>query len=222
MIFDVSIGVSPYTPVWPGAQQPEFTVTRQPLPAGNETVATRLDMIAHSGTHIDAPLHFRKNGQSIDAIELGKLMGPCKVFEHRGPGHIGRTQLDAMGFTPVRRALFKTANSARVHKGELGADYISFLSEAIDVLIHAEVEVLGIDGFSIGPYGERSDTNHVTFCGAGGVIIEMLDLSRVAPGDYLLVALPIKLEGVEAAPSRVLLMQEEDREGVFRKQGENE
>ncbi|MGA2974401.1 MAG: cyclase family protein [Spirochaetia bacterium] len=221
MIFDVSIGVSPRTPIWPGGQRPAFTVTHQPLPGGNETVATRLDMIAHSGTHIDAPLHFRRNGQTIDAVELGKLMGPCRVFEHRGPGHIGRAELDEMGFSPVRRALFRTANSARLHTGVLGADYISFLDEAIDVLIHSGVEVLGIDGFSIGPYGEMSDTNHVAFCGAGGLIIEMLDLTSVAPGDYLLVALPLKLEGVEAAPSRVLLMREEDLDGVFGKQGEN-
>lgn len=216
MIIDVSLGLSPRTPIWPGAQRPEFTVTRQPLPGGNEVVATRIDLIVHSGTHIDAPLHFSKGGQSVDAIDLGKLTGPCRVFEHRGPGHIGRSELAEMGFSPVRRALFKTANSARVHKGELGADFVSFLADAIDVFIHAGVEVLGVDGLSIGPYGEMSDNNHIAFCGAGGLIIEMLDLSSVVPGDYLLVALPIKLEGVEGAPSRVLLMKEEDLQGVFR------
>ena len=69
--------------------------------------------------------------------------------------------------------------------------------------------MLGIDAFSIGPFGDLSDSNHITYCGAGGVIIEMIDLTSVEPGDYELVALPVKLKGLEAAPARVLLVREE-------------
>lgn len=214
-IFDVSVTLSPRTPVWPGVRACGFGVERRSLPGGGEAVTTRLDLIAHAGTHVDAPLHFSPGGEPIDRLPLGKLLGPCRVFEHRGTGHIGLADLQRMGFRPVRRALFKTANSARVHRGELGEDYLSFLPESIAAFIAGGVEVLGIDGLAIGPYGDLSDANHVAFCGAGGVIAEMLDLSAVPPGDYVMLALPLRLEGVEASPARVILVKDDGLAAVF-------
>ncbi len=209
MIIDVSINLSSRSPIWPGVDPPLFTTTRYSFPGDHEALATRVGLNVHSGTHIDAPLHFSKGASSIDQIDLDVLMGPCKVFEHAGQGHIGASELETMGFSPVRRALFKTPNSERIHSGELGDDYITFLPDAIDMLISTGVDVLGIDAFSIGPFGDLSDSNHITYCGAGGVIIEMIDLTSVEPGDYELVALPVKLKGLEAAPARVLLVREE-------------
>jgi arylformamidase len=214
-IFDVSVTLSPRTPVWPGVRACGFGVERRSLPGGGEAVTTRLDLIAHAGTHVDAPLHFCATGRSIEQVALAKLLGPCRVFEHAGKDHIGPADLQRMGFTPVRRALFKTANSARVHRGEIGQDYISFLPEALAALIAGGVEVLGIDGLAIGPYGDLSDANHVAFCGAGGLIVEMLDLSNVPPGDYVMLALPLRLEGVEASPARVVLVQDAGLERAF-------
>lgn len=215
MLVDVTLALSPRTPIWPGARKPEFVANRRPLPDGGEAAESRFSTIPHAGTHIDAPLHFDRHGIPVDRLDLGKLLGRCRVFEHRGPGHIGGPDLAAMGFAPVRRALFKTANSARLRRGELGEDYVSFLPDAIERLVAAGVEVLGIDGFSIGPYGALSDANHVAWCGAGGVIVEMLDLSAVGPGEYVMAALPLKLEGLEAAPARVVLMDEGDLAAVF-------
>jgi kynurenine formamidase len=71
------------------------------------------------------------------------------------------------------------------------------------------VKILGVDGFSIGPYGALSDRNHVMFCRSGGIIIEMLDLSTVEAGRYILFAMPLKIENFEAAPARVALARPE-------------
>jgi arylformamidase len=221
-IFDVSVTLSPRTPVWPGVRPCGFGVERRSLPGGGEVVTTRLDLIAHAGTHVDAPLHFSPGGEPIDRVALARLLGPCRVFEHRGTGHMGRADLERMGFSPARRALFKTANSARVHRGELGEDYLSFLPEAVAAFIAAGVEVLGIDGLAIGPYGDLSDANHVAFCGSGGVIVEMLDLSAVSPGDYVMLALPLRLEGVEASPARVVLVKDDGLAAVFGPQSASE
>jgi arylformamidase len=221
-ILDVSVTLSPRTPVWPGVRPCGFGVERRSLPGGGEAVTTRLDLIAHAGTHVDAPLHFCATGRPIDQVALQKLIGPCRVFEHLGTDHIGPADLEGMGFSPVRRALFKTANSARVHRGELGRDYISFLPGALAALIAGGVEVLGIDGLAIGPYGDSSDANHVAFCGAGGLIVEMLDLSAVPPGDYVMLALPLRLEGVEASPARVILVKDGGLAAVFGPQPANE
>ena len=208
MVFDVSLGLSPRTPIWPGARPPEIDTRRRTLSGGHEVVDTRLVMIAHSGTHVDAPLHYNRDGASIDRVALDVLMGPCRVFEHRGPGHIGLPELKAMGYSPQRRALFKTANSARLRGGELGEDYISFLPEAIEAFVGTGMGLLGVDGFSIGPFGDLSDSNHVAFCATGAVIVEMLDLAGIEPGEYTIAALPLKLEGAEASPARVILIKD--------------
>lgn len=214
-IFDVSVTLSPRTPVWPGVRPCGFDVERRSLAGGGEAVTTRLDLIAHAGTHVDAPLHFSPGGEPIDRVPLAKVFGPCRVFEHRGTGHIGPADLEDMGFSPVRRALFKTENSQRLHRGELGRDFLSFQPAAIAAFIDGGVEVLGIDGLAIGPYGDLSDANHVAFCSAGGVIVEMLDLSAVPAGDYVMFALPLRLEGVEASPTRVILVKDDGLAAVF-------
>jgi arylformamidase len=77
-------------------------------------------------------------------------------------------------------------------------------------MMQSGVQVLGVDGLSIGPYGEMTVRNHLKFCRAGGIIIEVLDLSDAEPGEYGLIALPVKLEGVDAAPARVVLVRKED------------
>jgi arylformamidase len=209
-MIDVSVPLSPRTPIWPGAPRLELSQKKTDLGNGEEATSSTLTMIPHCGTHIDAPLHFAKGGKSVDAIPLDLLIGPCLVIEHTGDTHIAKDDLLAIGFVPTKRLLIKTKNSARLRKGELGEDFLSLLPDAIAHLMQSGVRLLGVDGLSIGPFGEMTTRNHLAFCGAGGVIIEVLDLSDVTPGKYSLLALPIKLEGVEGAPARVVLLQPKD------------
>jgi len=215
LIIDVSVPLSPDTPVWPGAPKPEFLQKKTSLEGSNEKTDSHISLIPHCGTHIDAPLHFAKGGAAVHAISFDMLMGPCRVFEHQAEHHIGMSDLAAMGFIPVRRAIFKTRNSGHVRNGTLNKEYLSLLPEAVDHLIRSGVELLGVDGFSIGPYGEISDRNHIAFCGAGGIIIEMLDLAGVKAGEYQLIALPIKLVGIEASPARVVLIRRGELHRLF-------
>lgn len=215
-IIDVSVGLSPATPVWPGERQFEFVQKQDDLGGGEAMTYSRLRMSPHNGTHIDAPLHFVAGGKAIDAVSLDALIGPCRVFEHLGDRHITKGDLTAMGFVASKRVLFKTCNSRRFRNGELDKNFVSLLPDAMDFLISSKVEVLGIDGFSIGPYGELTTQNHIAFCRTGGIIIEMLDLTDVEPGEYGLIALPVKLEGIEAAPTRVVLIRTEDADILSR------
>lgn len=212
---DVSVGLSPTTPVWPDDPPIDVAVRRTELPGGELETTSRASLSLHSGTHIDAPLHFARNGIAIDAVPFDLLIGPCTVFEHRGDGHLSASDLDAMGFVPRRRVLFKTRNSGALRRGQLDANYLSLLPDALDRLVAAGVELLGVDGFSIGPFGELNVRNHVKFCGAGRVIIEVLDLSDVEPGDYHLMAMPTKFAGAEAAPARVVLFRRDELRCMF-------
>ncbi|MDO8303791.1 MAG: cyclase family protein [Sedimentisphaerales bacterium] len=214
-LIDVSMTLSPDIPVWPGAPRFEFTQKKTDIGDGQLITNSRFVMIPHCGTHIDAPLHFDKKGVSIDAVALDVLVGPCCVFEHKGSGHISKNDLVAAGFVPQARVLFKTLNSRRLASEMLEKDYIALTADAIEYLIQCGVKLLGVDGFSIGAYGETSDRNHVAFCGSGGVIIEVLNLSNVEAGEYQLIALPLKIKGVEASPARVVLLKQENITTVF-------
>jgi len=202
---DVSVSLSSDFPVWPGAPKYWLEQKCTDLGNGHKKLDSHFSMIPHFGTHIDAPLHFNMEGPSIDKISPDLLIGSCRVYEHKGPNHISRDDLVKMGVGRQDRVLFKTANSQRFGEHEFNKDYIAFEEEAIEYLVESGVKILGTDGFSIGGFGEASDRNHVIFCEAGGVIIELLNLCDVTPGEYQLIALPLKMKGVEAAPARVLL-----------------
>jgi arylformamidase len=189
--------------------------TQTRLSCGETATSSRIDLSPHTGTHIDAPLHYARHGAAIDAVALESLVGPCHVYEHFGDHHISKDDLDAMGFVPGRRVLFKTLNSRCLREGRMDANFLSLLPEAIDRLIEANVEVLGVDGLSIGPYGEMTDRNHVAFCRSGGIVLEALDLSDVEPGNFYMIALPLKLADVEASPVRVVLIRPEGLNAVF-------
>jgi len=214
-LIDVTVRLSPRTPIWPDAPRFEVSQKRIELDGGEVAMGSFFSMTPHCGTHIDAPLHFAPAGLPIDAVDLDLLVGPCRVWEHLGDMHIGKDDLLAMGFVAEKRVLFKTRNSASLRRGEFDEGFISFLPDAIEHFICSGVKLLGTDGFSIGPFGELTNRNHVMFCGAGGIIIEVLDLMDVEAGQYNLIALPIKLEGVEGAPARVLLLRPEDVNKVF-------
>lgn len=207
---DVTVNLSAETPVWPGAPKYRLTQKKYDLGSGEIATSSEIAMIPHCGTHIDAPLHFANGGKTIDQLDLDALVGPCRVFEHRGDGHIAKDDLAAMGFVPARRVLIKTKNSVRVRNKTLDEKFIALLPDAIDHLIRSGVELLGVDGLSIGPFGDLTTVTHLAFCKSGGIIIEVLDLLDVEPGEYGLIALPIKLAGVEGAPARVVLVRPED------------
>jgi arylformamidase len=212
---DVSVNLSPNTPVWPGAPRYQLVQNKVDLGGGEVATSSHINMIPHCGTHIDAPLHFIRDGKAVDALDFDLLIGPCRVLEHRGDRHITKDDLMAMGFVPSQRILIKSHNSIRLRNGTLDENFLSLLPEALDHLIQSGVKVLGVDGFSIGPMGEMTTRNHLVFCRTGGIIIEVLDLLDVEPGEYGLIALPIKLEGVEGAPARVVLVRPEDASSLL-------
>jgi arylformamidase len=64
---------------------------------------------------------------------------------------------------------------------------------------------VGIDYLSVGTYGKDGGETHRILLEAGVWIIESLDLSGVAPGDYELICLPLKVLNSEGAPARAVL-----------------
>jgi len=192
-IIDVSVPVRPGMITYPG--DPEVRLERVSSIAGGDVVnLSRLDLGVHSGTHVDAPLHFVDGGPSVETLPLDVLVGPCVVVEG----------LDPAAVPPgAERVLFKTPNSRLWDRDEFSEDFVALDAEAARPLVAAGVRLVGIDYLSIG-----DEEAHRILLGAGVVAVEGLDLREVEPGEYRLVCAPLKLEGAEGAPARVLLLRD--------------
>jgi arylformamidase len=175
---------------------------------GDGANITRIEMSAHTGTHLDAPFHFQMNGAGVDQLPLEILIGPCRVFDlSELTGPITRAALEKCDFTGVTRALLKTRNSRYWAKDDRVFDkkFLAVAADAAKYLVERGVKLVGVDYLSVEAFGSTEYPVHNTLLGAGVVIIETLNLSGVSAGDYELIALPVKLKGADGAPARVVL-----------------
>jgi arylformamidase len=192
-IVDVSVPVRPGMIVYPG--DPEVRLERvRAIADGDVANLSRLDLGVHSGTHVDAPLHFVEGGGTVETLPLDVLVGPCFVVDSLDPEAVP---------AGAERVLFKTPNSRLWELDEFSEDFVALDAEAARALVERGVRLVGIDYLSIG-----DEEAHRVLLGAGVVAVEGLDLRAVEPGEYHLVCAPLKLEGAEGAPARVLLLRD--------------
>src|SRR5271170_4126020 len=117
-IYDISVLVCDGTPTWPGDPELKMSLASS-IARGDGANVTRIDMGAHTGTHMDAPFHFDANGSGIEQLPLETLIGPCRVFDLTNvTGHITAAALEKCDWRGVTRALLKTRNSRRWAKDE--------------------------------------------------------------------------------------------------------
>lgn len=181
------------TPVYDGDPQTKAERIKN-IDDGDEYNLSVISMTARAGTHIDAPLHFCPDGNSIDKIRLNTFYGKCTVISVEGI----LTGEDMERLLPYckRRILFH---------GE-GNTFISH-SAAI-VLASSRVVLVGTDAESIAPSFDEEAT-HIELARAGIAVLENLNLSDIEDGEYDLCAFPVKLGGLEAAPCRAIIFEQE-------------
>jgi arylformamidase len=196
-LIDISTPIHPGMTVWPG--DPAVTVSMEPFEHGQ---LTSLAMSAHTGTHIDAPLHFIAGGQSIDQMPLDATVGPCRVVEIADSVAIRSREVPAL--RPGERVLFKTANSLR--EGAFDEHFVYLAAECARRLVDEGVRAVGIDYLSIGGFHQDLVETHRILLGAGVWVIEGLRLAHVSAGEYELICLPLKVVGADGAPARAMLV----------------
>jgi len=205
-LHDISLTLSETLPTWPGDPKVQLKQISS-IAEGDDANVTQVSMSVHTGTHIDAPDHFLGNGETVEKIPLDLLVGKAVVVEILTEDMITKEDLKNGGIpTGVKRILFKTSNSAYWSAGnqEFQEDFIALEEDASEYLVSLGVEVVGVDYLSVAPYANPAPTHRVLLK-AGILIIEGLDLSRVTPGEYTLLCLPLKISGSDGAPARVLL-----------------
>jgi arylformamidase len=206
---DISMPLAADTPTWPGSIGYTASVLGS-IAAGDDSNVTRLDMDVHTGTHVDAPLHFVDGAATLDAVGLDPFVGPAWVADVTGAAIISAERLDAAGIPDgTKRLLLRTDNSfdAPRRKAPFDTDYAALSLDAASWVVDRGIRLVGIDYLSIQRYEDSFDTHRVIL-GAGTVIVEGLMLKEAEPGAWILMCLPVNLTGAEAAPARAVLIPE--------------
>lgn len=189
-IIDISkdlIKTEPY----PGDPAPVLSVFSS-FAKGDGCNMAKLTTTLHCGTHLDAPLHFIPDGKTVNGVPLDSLIGECRVIEV-DTDRITGDYVDRVFPKRTERILIKSGGKAYFDK--TGAEELSFIG----------CKLIGTDNNSVGSAEDQTGP-HKALLGDGVSVLENLDLSQVAPGKYFLMALPVKIAGVEAAPVRAVLL----------------
>lgn len=165
-----------------------------------------IQMANHTGTHIDGPAHFIADGKTLDQLPITHLVGPCQVLDLT---HVKQTIMvdDLQPYTLQEGAivLLKTSNSFLSETAEFNAEFITLSQQAATFLVEHKVKAVGIDYLGI-EINQKGHPTHKTLLSEEIPIIEGLRLQHVEPGEYVLCCLPLKIEGVDSAPARAVLI----------------
>jgi arylformamidase len=189
---------------WPEDPPFKWQRNRDILGPGTSNLS-EMSTSVHIGTHIDAPLHYIADGKDISEVPLEKLCGPATVVHVQAPRDIVVADLEAAKIPKGDSVLFRTANEALWDKAEFDENFYAISADAAMWLVDQEVCAVGVDYLSVDAFNSTDSPVHYALLGNGILVIESLDLSKVEPGRYEMVALPLKIAGSEAAPARVII-----------------
>jgi arylformamidase len=203
---DISVPVRMGMVRWPG--DPPFELRRLADMERDQVEYTfsAFSMGCHLGTHMDAPLHFLKDGATMETMPLDATMGPCRVIEIHDPKWITIEELEPHAIEADERILFKTANSLRQWAtDQFLKDFVHIPAATAQYLAQKRIRTVGIDCLSVGGFETDGAECHRQLLRAGVWIIEWLDLRNAAAGRYELACLPLKMLSVEGVPARAAI-----------------
>jgi arylformamidase len=206
-VHDVSRSLRHGGTVYPG--DPEIMVrAHTSIDRGDPANVSALGLGSHSGTHVDAPSHFVPGGDPVDRIPLERLIGPAAVLELPAEVRtVGAADLARQDLRGQRRVLLRTRNSVAGAGVGFTPDYCALSPDAAEYLLDQGVELVGIDALSVEPFASTDFTVHHLLLRRGVVIVEGLDLSSITAGVYQFVCMPLRLEGLDGAPARAVLIE---------------
>lgn len=206
-IFDISVPVTNGSVVYPG--NPEVTIEpHSELARGASSNLSRISFGSHTGTHVDAQSHFFEAGSTVDRLPLNVLIGRARVIAVADDvmsvtaGHLQKESIQN-----AERVLIRTRNSAFVTDRAFHPDFTYVAPDGAEYLASIGVKLVGVDYYSVEQFHSGHHRTHRTLLERGIVIVEGLDLSGITPGEYEFCCLPLRLEGLDGAPARAVLMR---------------
>jgi len=201
VILDISQPVRGGTPVWPGDTEYAFDLAWTRKESGSANVG-RIRMSTHTGTHVDAPYHFRDDDDRVADLNLEAFIGPARMIAVDEES-IGTSELERYDLEGVERLLIRTGSW---RDRTVFPETITYLRpDAARFLAEKGVRLVGVDAPSVDPLDSKDLPAHGALRANGIHILEGLVLDRVEPGDYELIALPLALEEADASPVRAVL-----------------
>lgn len=198
---DISYPIENGVPQWPGDTP---ICIRRICDIGPDSVVqiTKLDLLSHFMTHVDAPRHFIAGGETVDTVSLDRWSGDAIVVaveeDRIEEWHIPN---NCAGLC----VLFKTRNWELFTHRDFQENYVCLTPEAAQTLVDRGTKLVGVDYMSVDPYSKEAFPAHYTLLGNGITILESVDLRHVEPGEYELVAFPLKIVDCDGSPVRAAL-----------------
>ena len=216
---DVTATLDPArTPVYAGDAPMKFDFLKD-MRKGDKFTLSVYSLGAHSGTHIDAPMHFVADGAPIDQVPLDPLIGAARVIDIPDTVQaIDAAELNRHDWKGAKRVLFRTRSTLRgwMDSPEFHKDFAYVAPDAALLLADGGVVLVGVDYISAEQYGAPAPRTHQILLGRGIPIVEGLDLRPVQAGDYDLIVLPLKVRGHEGAPARAIVRKRTGNQPKFR------
>ena len=207
-IHDITRPVVKGIPVWPGDTPYDFRFVAR-IADGSAVNVGRVEMSVHTGAHTDAPLHFDDRGADVAAVPLAKYLGPCVVVDARpgGAGGVKPGHLPAHADEAVRRTRRLLVRSYAQRPAGFDEGMTHATAALADWLHERGAVLFGIDTDSMDAFDSKDLPAHHRLTQHGIAILEGIDLSAVRPGEYELIALPLRLVGADASPVRAVLVE---------------
>ena len=204
-LWDISPPLRPGIPVWPGdtayAEQRTWTLT-DTCPVN----VSRITMSTHTGAHADAPFHYDPDGIRAGAMALERYIGTCRVVHAIDVGPAVAPEHVRRHLAPgITRILFRTYRRNPLETWDAG--FTAVAPETIDLLARHGVVLVGTDTPSLDPQDSKTMDAHKVVRDHGLSILEGLVLDDIIEGDYELIAPPLKLATLDAAPVRAVLRE---------------
>lgn len=205
IIYDISMTIEKEMGVYKNKEEkrPVIKFDRKiPKDSINES---SMYMNLHTGTHIDAPYHVDDNGETIENVDLNKLITKCRVLDLTKI--VGGITKDDLMCKNIRRGEFLLLKTKNSFTEEFEPDFIFVEKSGAEYLAEKEIIGVAIDSFGI-ERAQPDHETHKTLFNKGVIIIEGVRLKEIEEAEYLMCALPLKIKGVDGAPARIVLIKD--------------
>jgi arylformamidase len=206
-ILDISRPIFTGMAIYPRNPPVEIAPAKR-IAKGDSSNVSLLTLGSHTGTHVDAPLHMDDSGAGVDEVSLDAMIGPAIVVDIPDSVRaIGAADLENRIGNHVR-VLLRSRNSARfAASGVFEEDFTYLAPDGAALLVERGVRFVGVDALSVEQYHAGHHRSHDVLLRAGVAVVEGLALVNVAPGEYQVVCLPLRIRGCDGAPARVVLIR---------------
>ena len=204
-LYDATLPLVAGMATWPGEPGPDRSLIKG-IDKGDPANVSRLCMGMHTGTHVDAPIHFIPGGSGIESVPLDALVGPGLVVDVGSVTAITADLLDNLQLPAgLERVVFKSRNSGFIEDSTFHEDFTYIAHDAARWLVAHGFRLVGIDYLSVEGFSQKEPLTHRVLLGAAVAIVEGCFLRGVPPAAYTIMALPMKLVGSDGGSTRLVL-----------------